>query len=75
MSKVGIRKKALRKEVEFEYNPPRCTNCNNFKPPLYGVPGQKFYRAPHCTLHEFQVKPHSICNAWVGRAGEVLEVA
>lgn len=75
MSKVGAQKKALRKAVEFEFNPPRCVNCGHFKPPSHGVPGRKFYRAPHCILHQFQVKPHSICNDWAGLAGEVLEAA
>ena len=73
MSKVGAKKKALRKEVDFEFNPPRCINCINFIPPVHGVPGRKFYRAPKCMLHDFEVKPHSICNIWSGRSGEVLE--
>lgn len=75
MSKVGAQKKKLRKEVDFEFNPPRCINCCHFTPPEHGVPERKFYRAPQCSLHEFEVKPHSICNVWIGRAGEVLVAA
>ena len=74
MSKLGSKKKAERKSVDFEYNPPRCCNCDHFKPPVFGVPGRKFYRAPSCKLHDFEVTPISICNTWLGRDGEVLEI-
>lgn len=73
MSKIGQTKKAHKKVVDFEMNPPRCTNCSNFNPPKYGVPNKKFYRAPQCKLHDFEVRPHSICDSWVGISGEVLE--
>ncbi len=75
MSKGSIKKRKLRKAVDFDLNPPRCSNCVNFLPPVHGVPDKKSYRAPQCTKHEFEVKTTSICNAWVSRSGEVLEAS
>ena len=74
MSNASI-KRALRKAVGFDLNPPRCGNCINFLPPVHGTPENKKYRAPQCKKHEFQVKTTSICDAWVSRTGEVLEAA
>lgn len=58
-----------RKLVEFELNPARCVSCQHFTPPQYGVPGGAAYRHPVCGEFEFAVRPHSICNNWLGKKG------
>lgn len=67
--------RAKRKAVGFEFNPPRCINCRYYQPPIYGVPGKTAYRAPKCEIGGFNVNPHSICDLWTGRNGDVLEAS
>ncbi len=73
MSKEGQRIKALCARVGFELNPPRCTSCQHFRPPVHGVPGVSEYVKPACWLHDIYVLPHSLCDSWLGAKGERLE--
>lgn len=73
MSKESQRIKAARKQAGFELNPPRCTSCQHFRPPVHAVPGVSFYVAPACWLHDINVRPHSICDSWLGLDGQRLE--
>jgi hypothetical protein len=69
-------RRSSRAHQGFEFNPPRCMNCEHFKPPVHGVPvpgKKKQYRPPSCGLGGFLVEAHSICNKWIGRDGETLE--
>lgn len=83
MSTEGNRRRRARREQGFELNPARCINCNNYQPPIHGVPvkraivfnidpPRKHYVPARCKVGDFEVLPHSICDKWAGKNGEVL---
>lgn len=61
-----------RKAAGFEFNPPRCVNCDHYDPPVHAVAGLTFYKPRECLKHGFTVETHSICDDWLGRSGETL---
>lgn len=67
------KRKAARDAQNFEMNPPRCSNCEHFSPPIHGVAEKHKYKEPRCGLGGFVCWPKSICDAWVGRDGETIE--
>lgn len=80
MSRAGGKKarSKARAAQDFELNPPRCMNCENYSPQKHGAPetehwGKVEYERAKCRLGGFIVKTWSICNLWVGRNGEKLE--
>lgn len=78
MSTSGIKRKrrARQAAMGFELKPPRCLNCEHFKPPRHGVPGKPgTWHEPACGIGHFPVLASSICDKWAGRNGEVLEAS
>ena len=64
--------------MDYESNPPRCINCNHYRPPSYGAPESehnkmKPYQQRRCGIGGFEVNAWSICNEWQGKDGEGLE--
>ena len=67
------KRKAAKLAQNFENNPPRCGNCENFSPPKLGVVEKHAFVEPRCKIGDFVCWPKSICDAWVGRDGETIE--
>ena len=66
------RRRLARAAQGFEHNPPRCINCEHYRPPVHAVPKKTVYREPFCNFGHFEVTPHSICDEWLGKDGETL---
>lgn len=72
--RIKKRRKGNKLKQNFERNPPRCGNCDNFRSPAQAVPGGKPYQPAWCKLGAFRVEPVSICDSWK-RGNETIEAA
>jgi len=69
---VSIRTR--KRDQDYEARPPRCCNCQSFKPIQPAIPALKVnFNAPKCLIGGFIVEVHGICNRWTGKDGDVLE--
>lgn len=70
--------RARRAAQGYEKAPPRCINCAEYVPPIHASPATSYrpalpYAAPRCSVGDFPVEPHAICDLWHSSDGSTLE--
>lgn len=67
--------KRLKRKVGWESNTPRCETCVHYlRSKMYLIDSLPRINHPMCKLHDFQTRTNALCNSWVNKEGETLDV-
>ncbi len=63
----------IKQRMGFEKNPALCKNCSHNVKDSKPVKGLGFVNR-YCRKGKFTIKLYSVCDNWVGKNGETLEL-